>query len=100
LLRIFGPKRGEMIGYRKLHNYERHNLYSSQSVIRMIKSRRMRWAGCMARMENRNGYRILVGMPEGKRPLVRSRRSWENNIKMAIREREWVGRVWNLLAQL
>jgi hypothetical protein len=73
LRRIFGPKRDEVTGgWRKLHNEELHNLYSSPSIIRMIKSRRMRWAGHVARMgEKRTAYRILVGNPEGKRPLGR-----------------------------
>jgi hypothetical protein len=74
-------------GWRKLHNEELHNLYSSPSIIRMMKSRRMRWAGHVARMgEKRNAYRILVGMPEGKRPLGRPRRRWVDNIKMDLRE--------------
>jgi hypothetical protein len=74
--RIFGPKRGGVIGgWRKLHNEELYNLYSSPSIIRIIKSRRMRWAGHVARMrEKRNVYRLLVGKPEGKRPLGRPRR--------------------------
>jgi hypothetical protein len=69
--RIFGPKRDEVTGdCRKLHKEELHNLYSSPSIIRMIKSRRMRWAGHATRIEvKRNAYRILVGKPEGKRPL-------------------------------
>jgi hypothetical protein len=73
LRRIFGPKRDEETGgWRKLHNEELRNLYSSTSIIRIIKSRRMRWAGHVARMgANRNAYRILGGMPEGKRPLGR-----------------------------
>jgi hypothetical protein len=73
-------------GWRKLHNEDVHNLYSSPSIIRMIKSRRLRWAGHVARMgEKRNAYRILVGMPEGKRPLGRPRRRWVGNIKMDLR---------------
>jgi hypothetical protein len=73
LRRICGPKRDEVIGgWRKLHNEELNNLYCSPSIIRIIKSRRMRWAGHVARMgEKRNAYRILVGKPEGKRPLGR-----------------------------
>jgi hypothetical protein len=73
LRRIFGPKRDDVTGdWRKLHNEELHNLYSSPNIIRMI---RMRWAGYVARMgETRNAYRILVGKPEGKRPLGRQRR--------------------------
>jgi hypothetical protein len=67
----------------KLHNEELHDLYSSPSIIRIIKSRRMRWAGHVARMgEKRNAYRLLVGKTEGKRPLGRRRRRWVDNIKM------------------
>jgi hypothetical protein len=84
--KIFGPKRDEVMrGWRKLHNEKLHNLYSSPSIIRMIKSRRMRWAGHLARMEaNRNGYSILVGKPEGKRPLGAPTHRWVNNIKMDL----------------
>jgi hypothetical protein len=87
LRRIFGPKRGEVTGgWRKLHNEEFHNLYSSPSIIRMMKSRRMRWAGHVARMgEERSASRIWVGNPEGKR----QRRRWIVNIKMNLREIEW-----------
>jgi hypothetical protein len=78
-----------------LHNEELRNLYSSQSIIRMIKSRRMRWAGHVARMgEKRNAYRILVGKPEVKRPLARPRRRLVDNIKMDIREIGWDGVDW------
>jgi hypothetical protein len=82
--RIFGPKKGEVTGgWRKLHNEELRDLYSSSSIIRIIKSRRMRWAGHVARMEvKRNVYMLLVGKPEGKRPLGRPRRRWMDNIKM------------------
>jgi hypothetical protein len=88
LRRIFGPKRDEETGgWRKLHNEALRNLYSSPSIIRMIKSRRMRWAGHVARMgEKRNAYRILVGKTERKRPLGRPRRRWVDNIKMDLRE--------------
>jgi hypothetical protein len=72
-----------MGGWRKLHNEELHNLYSSPSIIRIIMSRRMKWSGHVARMgEKRNVYRLLVGKPEGKRPLGRPRRRWMDNIKM------------------
>jgi hypothetical protein len=76
LRRIFGPKRDRVTGgWRKLHNEELHNLYSSPSIIKIIKWRRMRWAGHVARMgEKRNVYRLLVRKPEGKRPLGRPRR--------------------------
>jgi hypothetical protein len=74
LRRIFGPKRDEVTGeWRKLHNEELRDLYSSASIIRIIKSKRMRWAGHVARMgEKRNVYRLLVGKPEGKRPLAKT----------------------------
>jgi hypothetical protein len=86
--RIFGPKRDDVTGvWRKLHNEELHKLYSSPNIIRMIKSRRMRWAGHVARMgATRNAYRILVGKPEGKRPVRRPRRRWVDNIKMDHRK--------------
>jgi hypothetical protein len=74
--------------WRKLHNEELHNLYSSPNIIRMIKSMRMRWAGHVARIgEKRIAYRILVGKPEGKRPLGRLIRKWVENIKMDLKER-------------
>jgi hypothetical protein len=80
-------------GWRKLHNEEVHNLYYSPSTIRMIKLRRMRWAGRVARMgEKRNAYRILVGKPEGKTPLGRPRRRWVNHIKMILGQTGWDGR--------
>jgi hypothetical protein len=81
-------------------NRELHNLYSSPDIIRQIKSRRMRWAGHVARMgEGRNVYRVLVGKPEGKRPLGRPRRRWEDGIKMDLREIGWEGVEWIQLAQ-
>jgi hypothetical protein len=87
LRRIFGPKREEDVSWRKLHNDELHNLYSSLNIVRVIKSRRMRWAGHVARVgEGRGIYRVLIGRPEGKRPLERPRRRWEDNIKMDPRE--------------
>jgi hypothetical protein len=86
LRRIFGPNRDVVTrDWRKLHNGELHNLYSSPNIIRMIKSRRLRWAGHVARMgETRNVYRILVGKPEGKRPLGTPTRRRVNNIKMDL----------------
>jgi hypothetical protein len=88
LRRIFRPKRdGVTGGWRKLYNEELQNLYSSPSIIRIIKARRMRWAGHVARMEEkRNVYRLLVGKPEGKRPLGRQRCRWIDNIKMDLLE--------------
>jgi hypothetical protein len=75
-------------GFRKLHNEELHNLYSLPSIIRMIKSRNMRWAGHVARMgEKRNVYRILVGKPEGKRPLGRPSHRWVDNNKLHLGDR-------------
>jgi hypothetical protein len=98
LRRIFGPKRdGVTGGWRKPHNEELHNLCSSPSVIRIIKSRRMRWAGHVARMgAKRNVYRLLVGKPEGMRPLGRPRHRWMDNIKMNLLEIglnvvDWIG---------
>jgi hypothetical protein len=84
LRRIFGPKRDDVIGgWRKLHNEELHNFYSLPSLVRIIKSRNMRWAGNVARMgEKRNAYRILVGKHEGKRSLGRRRHRWVDNIKI------------------
>jgi hypothetical protein len=88
LRRIFGPKRDEVIGeWRKLHSEELHNLYSTPDIIRQIKSRQMRWAVHVARMgDERKLYKVLVGKPEGKRPLGRPRRRWENGIRMDLRE--------------
>jgi hypothetical protein len=82
LRRIFGPKRDEVTGeWRRLHNKELYALYSSPNIIRVIKSRRLRWAGHVARMvERRGAYRALVGKSEGRRPLGRPRRRWEDNI--------------------
>jgi hypothetical protein len=100
LRRIFGPKREEDGSWGKLHNDELHSLYSSQNIVRVIKSRRMRWAGHVARMgEGRGVYRVLVGRSEGKRSLERPRRRWEDNIKMDLRE-IWInGANWIRLAQ-
>jgi hypothetical protein len=81
---LFGPKRDEVTGeWRKLHNEELHNLYSSPDISRQVKSRQMRWAGHVARMgEERKVYKVLVGKPEGKRPLGRPRHRWEDGIRM------------------
>jgi len=86
LWRIFGPKRDEAKGeWRKLHNEKLNDLYCSPNIFRAIKSRRIKWAGHVARMgEGRGVYRVLVGKPEGKRPLGRPRRRWEDNIKIDI----------------
>jgi hypothetical protein len=82
---LFGPKRKVTGGWRKLHNEDLHNLYSSADIIRMIKSRR-RWTGHVARMgTKRNAYRILVGKPEWKRPVGRPRSGWLDNIKINLR---------------
>ena len=88
LRRIFGPRRDGVTGeWRKLYNEELNILYSSPSIVQLIKSRRMRWAGHVARMEEGRGvHRVLVGKPEGKTPLGRSRRRWEDNIKMDLEE--------------
>jgi hypothetical protein len=87
LRRIFGPKREEDGSWRKVHNDELHDLYSSSNIVKVIKSRTMKWAGHVARMgEGRGAYRVLVGRPEGKRSLGRPRRRWEDNIKMDLRE--------------
>jgi hypothetical protein len=85
---LFGPKRDRVTGgWRKLHKEELYNLYSSPSIIRIINSRRMRWAGHVARMgEKRNVYRLLLGKTEGKRPLGRPRRRRIDNIKMDLLE--------------
>jgi hypothetical protein len=88
LRRIFGPKRDEVTGgWRKLHNEELRDLYSSPSIIRMIKSERMRWAGNIPQMgEKVCAYRILLGKPEGKRLVGRPIYRREDNIKMYVRE--------------
>jgi hypothetical protein len=85
--RIFGPKREEDGSWRKFHNDELHSLYFSPNIVRVIKSRRMRWAGHVTRMgEGRDIYRVFVGRPECKRPLGRPRHRWEGNIKLNLRE--------------
>jgi len=101
LRRIFGPRRDGVTGeWRRLHNEELNDLYSSPNIVRMIKSRRVRWAGHVVRMgEEKGSYRVLVGKPEGKRPLGRPRRRWVDNIRVDLQE---VGRGymdWIVLAQ-
>ena len=99
LRRVFGSKRDEVKGeWRKLHNEEIRDLFTLHNNVRLVKSR-MRWAGHVARMgEGRGVHRVLVGKPEGKRPLGRPRRRWEDNIKMDLRE-VGVGGDWIELAQ-
>jgi hypothetical protein len=101
LRRIFGPKRDEVTGeWRKLHNEELHNLYSSPSIIRIMKSQRRRWAGHVTRMgEKRIAYRLLVGKPEGKIPLGRPRRRWLDDIRIDLGEVGWGDVDWIGLAQ-
>jgi len=98
VLRIFGPGRDEVTGeWRRLHNEELNVLYSSPNIVQVIKSRRMRWAGHVACMvEERGVYRVLVGKPEGKRPLGRPRRRWVDNIRMDLQDvgygyMDWIG---------
>ena len=95
---IFGPRRDEVTReWRKLHNEELNDLYSSPNIVRVIKSKRMRWAGHVARMgEERGVYRVLVGKPEGRRPLARPRRRWMDNIRTDLQEvvcgyMDWIG---------
>jgi hypothetical protein len=98
LRRICGPKRDKVTEeWRKLHNEELNGLYSLPNIVRVIKSRTMRWAGHVARMgEGRGVYRVLVRKREGKRPLGRPRRRWEDNVAMDLQEvgcgcGDWIG---------
>ena len=85
--RKFGPERDANGEWRKLHNEELHSLYRSPNIVRVIKSRRLRWAGHVARMEEgKSAFKILKGKPTGKRPLGRPRRRWEDNIRMDLEE--------------
>jgi len=88
LRRVFGPRRDEVTGeWRRLHNEVLRDLYSLPNIVRVVKSRRMRWAGHVVRMgEGRVVHRVLLGKPAGKRPLGRPRLRWEDNIKMDLRE--------------
>jgi len=100
LRRIFGPKKNEVIEWRKLHNEELKDLYPSPNIVRVIKSSRMRWAVHVARMGERRGvYKALVGKSEGNRPLGRLRRRWEDNIKMDLKEMGCEGMDWIDVAQ-
>jgi hypothetical protein len=101
LRRIFGPKRDEVTGeWRELHNEELNDLYCSYNIVRVMKSGRIRRAGHLAHMGERRGvYRVLVWKPEGKRPLGRPRRRWEDNIKMDLHEVGYVGMDWIKLFQ-
>jgi hypothetical protein len=100
LRKIFGPKREEDGTRIKLHNDELHRLYSSPNIVRTIKSRRTRWARQVARMgEGRGVYKVLVGRAEGKRPLVRARPKWKDNIKMDLRQIGIDGANWIQLAE-
>ena len=98
---IFGPKRDEVTWeWRKLHNEELSDRYSLLNIVRVVKSRRMRWARHVARMgQGRGVHRVLVGKPEGKRPLGRPRRRWEDNIKIDLQEVGGVCGDWMELAQ-
>jgi hypothetical protein len=101
LRRIFGPKRDGVTGeWRKLHNEELHDLYSSPSIIRMVKSKRMRFVGHVARRsKEKNAYKLLVRKPEGKSLLGRPRLTWVCNIKMDLGEVGWDDVDWIGLAQ-
>jgi hypothetical protein len=98
LRRIFGPRRDEVTGeWRRMHNEELNDLYSSPNIVRVIKSKRMRWTGHVARIDEEMGAcRVLVGKPEGKRPLGRPRRRWVDNIRMDLQDVgcgyvDWIG---------
>jgi len=101
LRRIFGPRRIDVTGeWRKLHNEELNDIYSSSNIVQVIKSRRMRWAGHVACVgDSKAVYRVVMGRSEGKRPLGRPRRRWVDNIKMNIQEVGWVGVDWLELTQ-
>ena len=99
LRRILGPKRCEVAReWRRLHNEELNDLYSSPNIIRTIKSRRI-WAGHVARMGRGGAYMVMVGKPDGKKPLGRPRCRWEDNMKMDLQEVGWGGMDWTDLSQ-
>jgi len=100
LRRIFGPRRDEVMGeWNRLHNEELNDLYSSTNIVRVIKSKRMRWAGHVARMGKERGvHSVLLGKLERRRPLGRPRRRWVDNIRMDLQEvgcgyMDWIGLV-------
>jgi hypothetical protein len=92
LRRIFGPRRDEVTReWRKIHKEELNNLYSSPNIVRVIKSRRIRWAGHVAHMGERRGiHRVLVRKPDGKKQLVRPEHRWEDNIKVGCGSMDWI----------
>jgi len=102
LRRIFGPKREEVVGgWRRLHNEELHKSYPSPNTIRVNRSEMIRWAGHSTRMgEMRNVYNSLVGKPVGKRPLGKSKRRWEDSIRMGLKEIGWKGVDWMYLTEV
>jgi hypothetical protein len=100
VLRIFGSEREEDGSWRKLHNHELHSLYSSPNIIKVIKSRTMRWVGCVVCIsDGRSVYRVLIGRCERKRPLGRPRCGWKDSIKLNLREIGINGANWIHLAQ-
>jgi hypothetical protein len=97
---VFGPKREEIVGgWRRLHNEELQNLYTSSNIITVITSMRMRWVGHVACVVEINIYNILIGKPEGKRPLGRSRSRWKDNVRMDLMDIGWEGVDWMHLAE-
>ena len=94
----FGPKREKVMEWRRLHNEELYDLYFSPNTIRVFKSRRMRWAGQVACMgDAKDAYRVLVGRPDGRRPLRRRRHRLEDIVKMDVQEvgwGAWTGLIW------
>ena len=101
LRKIFGPKRDDQTGeLRRLHNGEIHDLYGKPDIIKIVKSRKLRWAGHVTRMENERGaWKLLVGKPEGKRPVGRRRIRWENNINHDLRKVDYTRDDWKTLAE-